>query len=105
MTAKVLVSDAALNDLEAARRWLTQPNAGPRAAERLRRIGVALRDLGLHPLRWPEGEHPGVRERHVEGYRIFYRVAPPHGTGISDVAPGDVLVARVFGPGQDRRSL
>ena len=103
MVARVLVSDAALADLDAARRWLTQPGTGPRAAERLWRVAVALRDLGRHPLRWPEGEHPGVRERQVEGYRILYRVAAaPDNSG---VIAGDVLVARVFGPGQDRRRL
>ena len=104
MAARVLVSDAALADLDAARSWLTQPGAGPRAAERLRRITAALRDLGRHPLRWPEGEHPGVRERQVEGYRILYRVASAAGDG-GATAAGDVLVARVFGPGQDRSRL
>ena len=103
MAAKVLVSVAALADLDAARHWLTQPGAGPRAAERLRRITAALRDLTRHPLRWPEGEHPGVRERQVEGYRILYRVAAT--ADDAGVSAGDVLVARVFGPGQDRSRL
>ncbi len=103
MTARVLVSQAALADLDAARRWLTQSGAGPRAAGRLRRIRAALRDLGRHPLRWPEGEHPGVRERSVDGYRILYRIVPAHVGG--GAAGGDVLVARVFGPGQDRSGL
>ena len=64
---------------------------------------LALRDLGRHPLRWPEGEHPGVRERQVEGYRILYRVAAAPDDG--GVIAGGVLVARVFGLGQNRRGL
>jgi len=44
-----------------------------------------------------------MRERHVEGYRILYLVTTrTSGGGIN---AGDVLVVRVFGPGQDRSRL
>jgi hypothetical protein len=44
-----------------------------------------------------------VRELPCEGgYRAFYEVLPD--TGRNDTA-GDVIVLRVFGPGQDRRRL
>ena len=42
---------------------------------------------------------PGVRERHVEGYRVAYEVAADTG---SNTTAGDVTVLRVFGPGQQR---
>ncbi len=53
----------------------------------------------LHAVR----QHPGVRELPCDGgYRALYRVA--HDTGDNATA-GDVLVLRVFGPGQDRGRL
>lgn len=44
-----------------------------------------------------------MRERHVEGYRILYLIATRTGGG--GVNAGDVLVTRVFGPGQDRSRI
>ncbi len=78
---------------------MTQPGAGGRAARRLAALAAAVQDLRRHPCRWPQGEHPGVRERHVEGYRVAYEVVPDTG---DDATAGDVTVLRVFGPGQDR---
>lgn len=49
---------------------------------------------------WPA---PGVRELPCDGgYRALYEVIPD--TGREETA-GDVLVLRVFGPGQDRGML
>jgi len=54
-------------------------------------------------LRYPVGQHPGVRELPCDGsYRALYRVIPD--TGRDDTA-GDVRVLRVFGPGQSRTQL
>ncbi len=45
------------------------------------------------------GERAGLRERHVEGYRIAYEVVPDTG---DDATAGDVTMLRIFGPRQDR---
>ncbi|WP_295708346.1 type II toxin-antitoxin system RelE/ParE family toxin [uncultured Brevundimonas sp.] len=80
-------------DLLAVRRWLNQPGSGLRARLRLAKISRALTELRFAPHRWPIGDHPGVRERAVEGHRIFYRV---------DEVQRTVNVLRVFGPFQNR---
>lgn len=93
----------AREDLEAIRRWLTQPGSGPRARRRLATIRAAINRLREHPCRYPVGQHPGVRELPYEGgYRALYEVLPD--TGGDDTA-GDVRVLRVFGPGQSRDRL
>ncbi len=61
-----------------------------------------MRQLKATPCLYALGEHAGVREMLCEGYRVIYEVTPD--TGQNDSA-GDVLVLRVFGPGQDRDSL
>lgn len=50
---------------------------------------------------WPFGEHPGIREVTIEGYRLLYQVAPDTG---DNATAGDVQLLRLFGPGMDRRS-
>ena len=96
---RLTIARGAARDLAEARRWLAQSGAGRHAARRLAALGAAVRDLREHPCRWPRGGHHGVRERHVEGYRVAYEVAPDTG---DDTTAGDVTVLRVFGPGQDR---
>jgi plasmid stabilization system protein ParE len=96
-------TDTALTDLGAARRWLTQPGAGPVARRRLLAILDAIDDLRAHPCRFPLGVHPGVRERLCAGgYRVLYRIVPDTGR---DETAGDVRVLRVYGPGQNRRGF
>ncbi|MDR3506723.1 MAG: type II toxin-antitoxin system RelE/ParE family toxin [Caulobacteraceae bacterium] len=102
MPRQIRLSETAKADLLAARQWLTQSGAGGRAKARLRRITEAIKDLRRHPCRWPVGDHPGVRERPVEGYRLMYEVAPDTG---NDRSAGDVAVLRMFGPFQDRTQL
>jgi hypothetical protein len=87
-----------VRNLAAARRWLTQPDAGPRAARRLAALAAAVQDLRECLCRWPLDEHAGLRGRHVEGHRIVYAVTPDTG---HDATAGDVTVLRIFGPGQD----
>jgi plasmid stabilization system protein ParE len=90
----------ALADLAAIRDWLTQPGAGQAARRKLLAVRASIRRLREHPCLHAVGQHPGVRELPCEGgYRALYRVIPD--TGRNDTA-GDVLVLRVFGPGQDR---
>ncbi len=91
------LSAPALADLEAIREWLLQPGAGQRAARRLAHIVEALAELREAPCRWALSEHDGARQRIVEGYKVIYRVQSD--TGDNETA-GDVLVVRIFGPGQ-----
>jgi hypothetical protein len=48
---------------------------------------------------YARGEHENTRELSVEGHRVVYAVTPDTG---SNATAGDVLVLRVFGPGQLR---
>jgi hypothetical protein len=79
-----------------------QPGSGRAARDRIRSVRRALLELRLLPCRFPIGEHPGVRERFVAGYRLMYIVQPDTG---SDRTAGDVTVLRVYGPGQLRDLL
>jgi plasmid stabilization system protein ParE len=100
MPRSVILSPAAEEDLEAIRLWLGQPGSGLRVRARRRAIAQAVRDLKRHPCRYPVGDHEGVRERPVEEHRVLYSVEPDTGR---DATAGDVMVLRVFGPGQDRQ--
>jgi plasmid stabilization system protein ParE len=86
--------------LEAVRRWYSQPGAGAKAKDRVREILKTIRELERNPVVWPRGDEPGTREVVAEGHTIVYRVEPDTGDRRS---AGDVFVARIFGPGQDRR--
>jgi plasmid stabilization system protein ParE len=100
---KLDYTDDAIEDLTAARHWLTQPGSGPPARRTLAAIRADIRRLRQHPCQWPVGEHPDVRELPCAGgYRVLYEVSPD--TGRSATA-GDVLVLRVYGPGQDRGAI
>jgi hypothetical protein len=66
-------------------------------------IRLAIRGLREHPRQFPVIEHPGRREfTSGGGYRVVYRVDPD--TGDNETA-GDVLILRIFGPGQSRERL
>ena len=93
----------AIADLDAIRRWQTQPGSGAAALRRLLRLRAAIRALGSTPYRYPEGDHAGVREMPTpSGHRVMYIITPEPGPHSE---PGDVIVLRVFGPGQSRTRL
>lgn len=93
----------ARDNLDAIRRWLTQPGSGPAARRRLTAIRAAINRLREHPCLYPVGQHPGVRELPCDGgYRAMYEVRPDTGR---DETAGDVRVLLVFGPGQSRDRL
>lgn len=96
---QVQLSDSAVADLDEIYRWQAQPGAGMAAVRRLRAIGAALRRLRRAPYLYQIGERPGTREATAGGHRIVYRISPDTG---SNTTAGDVLVLRVFGPGQRR---
>lgn len=103
MPRKLDYTDEAIEDLKAIRRWLTQPGSGPVARRRLTAIRTAINRLRDHPCRCAAGPHPGVRELPCDGgYRAIYEVHPDTGR---DETSGNVLVLRVFGPGQSRNRL
>ena len=103
MPRKLDYTNEAIEDLEAIHRWLTQSGSGSRARRRLAAIRAAINGLRDSPCIYPAGQHPGVRERPCDGgYRALYEVRPD--TGHNETA-GDVLVLRVFGPGQTRSDL
>jgi plasmid stabilization system protein ParE len=93
-------TDDALADIAAIRGWLTQPGSGAVSRRKLNAIRAAIRQLRTYPCLFAIGDNPGIRELPCGGgFRALYRVTPD--TGSNDTA-GDVLVLRVFGPGQDR---
>ncbi len=103
MPRQLVYAPRAREDFDAVRRWLTQPGSGPLARRTLAAIRASLRRLREQPCLWPVGDHPGVRELPCAGgYRVIYRVHPD--TGRNETA-GNIQVLRVFGPGQDRRTL
>ena len=103
MPRRLSYTEKALDDLDAARRWLTQPGSGPAARRELAAIRADIRRLQQEPCQWAVGDMPGVRELPAAGgWRVLYEVDPD--TGRSATA-GDVRVLRVYGPGQDRRGF
>jgi plasmid stabilization system protein ParE len=92
-------TEEAIADLDRILHWQTQPGSGPAAIRRLRAIRTAIQRLKQNPCLHPIGEHPNLRELSCEGHRVMYEVVPD--TGRSETA-GNVVVLRVFGPGQER---
>jgi plasmid stabilization system protein ParE len=100
---RLIYAPRALVDLDTMRRWQTQPGSGPAAIRRIKAIRAAIRQLKQHPCRYPVGSYLGVRELPCDGgYRALYRVVPDTGR---DETTGDVIVLRVYGPGQSRDRL
>lgn len=103
MPRRLRYTEVARGDLDAIRSWLTQPGAGVKARQRLAAIRRVIARLAPHPCRYPVGSHPGTRELPCEdGYRALYRIVADIGR---DETAGDVLVLRIFGPGQSRVRL
>lgn len=95
----VRLTEDAARDLDGVRAWFTQPGAGAQAARRLGHILVSIDRLADHPCLYPRVGHH--RELSVEGHRVIYRVTPDTDR---DATAGDVLVLRIWGPGQNRDS-
>jgi plasmid stabilization system protein ParE len=100
MPRRIAYSQAAAVDIVNIRWWYRQPGAGRLAKERVRRISDAIRRLRFDPVIWPRGEIPGTRERVVEGHTVVYAVDPDTNDALT---AGDIMILRVFGPGQSRR--
>jgi plasmid stabilization system protein ParE len=100
MAWRLSLARQALADVDSHRAWLTQDGAGERAMRTLNGIVKAINDLPSAPLRWPVShDHPGYRNRVIDGYVIIYRVEPPN---TDETASGLIRVLRVFAPRQDR---
>lgn len=103
MPRTLIYAPRARDDLIAVQRWMMQPGSGLAARRRLTAIRLAINRLREAPCMYAIGEHPGVRELPCEGgYRVLYEVIPD--TGRNDTA-GNVVVLRVFGPGQAREQV
>ena len=103
MPRALIYGPQARGDIDAIRRWLTQPGSGTAAWRRITAIRAAINRLREHPCLHPVGQHLGVRELPCDGgYRALYEVLPDTGR---DQTAGDVRILRVFGPGQDRGTL
>jgi plasmid stabilization system protein ParE len=92
----------AIDDLETALGWLSQPGSGARATRRRARILQAIRRLIDRPCLYALSRHANHREFTAAGYRIIYRLNPD--TGRNDTS-GDIEILRVFGPGQSRETV
>ena len=99
MPRRLDYTDAALRDIEAAFQWLSQPGSGTRARRRIRAIRTAIDTLIDHPCLHPVNPDSRRRELSCEGHRIIYSVVPDTG---DNATAGNVVVLRVFGPGQIR---
>ena len=93
MPRDVWLSDAAADDLERIREWLTQPGAGIAAATKLANLLESLSELPETGMRYPtDPDRPSYRYIAQHGYWIRFRIGLDF-----------IFVARIFGPGQNRR--
>lgn len=99
MPRSLSLATEAVDDLTAIRRWQFQPGSGPAAKRRVQTILRTIEGLRHHPCLYAPGDQPGTREVSSEGHRIIYVVNPDTGRNAD---AGDVVVLRVFGPGQSR---
>ena len=102
MSRKLRYADPAIADLETILRWQTQPGSGAAGIRRVKTIRAAIRRLKDAPCRHAPGDQPGTRQLPCEGHLVIYEVDPDTGR---NATAGDVLVLRVFGPGQSRNRL
>ena len=70
------------------------------AKRRVKAILAVLRCLKTMPCLYTPGDEPGTRQAFCEGHVVVYEVDPDT---LDNGTAGDVLVLRVFAPGQDRR--
>jgi plasmid stabilization system protein ParE len=96
---KVIVSRRAAHALKLARAWLLQSGSGEFGRRRWVTLAQTVNRLKDHPyLGGPAHGAPGARVLIVSGYRLIYTVTPDTG---DNVTAGDILIVKVFGPGQD----
>ena len=90
MPRGLIYASRALADIDAMRRWQTQPGSGLAAIRRVKPIQAAIRRLNLHSCRYPVDRYPDMREQPCDGgYRAQYRVIPDTDR---DQTAGDVRV-------------
>jgi hypothetical protein len=66
-------------------------------------ITTQIRNLKKNPCQWPAGHESSIREMPCPGgYRVLYKVVPDTG---SNQTAGNVVVLRVYGPRQNRRTF
>jgi len=91
---------AILPEIASSLPLLAMPGADAAAKRRVRTILAAIRRLRTNLSRYPrDDKHPGACPMVIERHVVVYEVTPDTGR---DPTAGDVIVLRVFGPGQDR---
>jgi plasmid stabilization system protein ParE len=99
VSRRLVYTEEAIKDLEAMRYWLGQPGSDAAARRRAQAIMRAIDGLLDAPCRFRVGERAGTRKLTVRRYVVVYKVDPD--TGDNQTA-GDVVLLRVFGPGQQQ---
>jgi len=93
MSARLIYSTAAVQDLSDAIEWLTQPGAGSRAYARLTALIDEIERLPENPkLYRTDLDNPASRLAIIQGYAVRFRA----GVG------GTIFVERIFAPGRSR---
>ena len=92
MAYRVVLSRAAIRELDDARAWFSQRGAGRIAARRYAAILRGLMNLETSPDMYPiDPEAGGYRAIPVSGYWVRFAIRG-----------NDVIVTRIFGPHQRR---
>jgi len=88
MAYRVVLSRAAIEELDEARQWFTQQGAGRVAARKYAAILRGLKNLETNPAMYQvDPDSPGHRAIPVSGYWVRFAVSG-----------SDVFVTRIFGP-------
>jgi plasmid stabilization system protein ParE len=98
VSRQLILAGAARRDLDRIRAWYSQPGSGKVARQKVRRLISSIGALVEAPCRWPRTPDGAGRILVAEQHRVLYRATPD--TGRNDTA-GDVIVLRIFGPGQE----
>jgi plasmid stabilization system protein ParE len=95
----ISLSNEAVEDLAAIRAWQMQAGSGAAAKARVQSILNAIAQLRDAPCLHAKGAQAGTRAFTRANHRIIYQVDPDTG---SNATAGNVVVLRVYGPGQSR---
>ena len=99
MPRRLILTEDAINDLDAVRGWQRQPGSGAAGRRRVKAIPAAIRELRAAPCRFRRGDDPGTRQLTLQRHVVIYEVDPDTG---ENATAGDVRVLRgcaCSGPG------
>ena len=96
MKRRVVLSPPAQDDTERIRAWFLQPGSGAIAHTRLMKLEATIAALGVFPKAHKPGPNAGSRLLISQGHKVLYEIAPD----AAGAETGDVIILRIFGPGQ-----